>query len=68
MVFNVHSYKYGKQILFYLTNGFLYIHVPRYNSKLREARVTNTLKGLAVGVNFGVIYFLIFVCYAIAFW
>ena len=42
--------------------------VHRYNSKLREAQVTNTLKGLAVGVNFGVIYFLIFVCYAIAFW
>ena len=48
--------------------NILYLCPHSYNAKLKEAQTTNTLKGLTVGVNFGVIYFLIFVCYAVAFW
>ena len=40
----------------------------RYNESLQKVKSTENVRGLTSGVSLGIIYFLIFTCYAIGFW
>ncbi len=41
---------------------------PRYNERLQEAKLIEEKRGFTYSISLGIIYFLIFFCYAICFW
>ena len=42
--------------------------VERYNQSLKKARTLGMKKGYALGISWGIIFFLLFSTYTIAFW